>query len=161
MQILKNEFSTIGAVVDVKVFESGDLNQNVIRPRKYDSLLFGEIIGRNLDLFAFWHSSQRNDPGLNVAMYVNPKVDKLLENGRLISDKDKRQAQYAILAQEVKKDTPAIFLYSPDFIYILPKEVKGFSIGELTIPAERFNTIFNWYTETEKVWNWFVPNVSH
>ena len=60
----------------------GDLKQNVIRPRKYGSLLFGEVIGRDLDLFAFWHSSQRNDPGLNIAMYANPKADSLLETAR-------------------------------------------------------------------------------
>src|SRR5690606_17308620 len=60
--ILKNEWEQIGMSVEVKVFETNDLNQNVIRPRQYDSVLFGEIIGRGLDLYPFWHSSQRNDP---------------------------------------------------------------------------------------------------
>ncbi|MFA6339013.1 MAG: peptide ABC transporter substrate-binding protein [Candidatus Paceibacterota bacterium] len=157
-QILKTQYERIGAKVDVKIFEPGDLNQNVIRPRKYDALLFGEIIGRDLDLYAFWHSSQRNDPGLNIAQYVNPKIDKLLENGRLIYDKQKRLNQYKNFETEIKKDIPAIFLYSPDFIYIVPQKVKGFSIGGLAIPAERFNNVYNWYIETEKVWDIFVKN---
>ena len=55
-QIIKEEWEDFGIVVNLKIFEPADLNQNVIRPRKYDALLFGEIIGRELDLFAFWHS---------------------------------------------------------------------------------------------------------
>src|SRR3989344_2469416 len=83
-EIAKEEWEKIGAQVEVKIFEAGDLNQNVIRPRKYDALFFGEIIGRDLDLFAFWHSSQRKDPGLNIALYANSKADKLLEDARKI-----------------------------------------------------------------------------
>ena len=45
--LLKSMWEKIGAKVDVKIFETGDLTQNVIRPRKYDALLFGEIVGRD------------------------------------------------------------------------------------------------------------------
>jgi peptide/nickel transport system substrate-binding protein len=68
--------------VTVKTFETGNLYQSVIRPRNYDVLLFGQIINHESDLFAFWHSSQRKDPGLNIAMYTNPKVDKILETAQ-------------------------------------------------------------------------------
>ena len=93
-ELLKEMWEKIGAKVDIKVFEIGDLNQNVIRPRKYDALLFGEIVGREPDPFAFWHSSQRNDPGLNVALYANIKVDKILEETRTIEDNIKRGEKY-------------------------------------------------------------------
>ena len=42
--LLKSMWEKIGAKVDVKIFETGDLTQNVILPRKYDGLLFGEIV---------------------------------------------------------------------------------------------------------------------
>ena len=45
--LLKSMWEKIGAKVDVKIFETGDLAQNIIRPRKYDALLFGEIVGRD------------------------------------------------------------------------------------------------------------------
>ena len=93
-ELLKEMWSTIGAGVEIKVFKSGDLNQNIIRPRKYDALFFGEIIGRESDPFAFWHSSQRNDPGLNIALYANIATDKLLEEGRVKSDKEERTEIY-------------------------------------------------------------------
>jgi peptide/nickel transport system substrate-binding protein len=54
------------------------LNQ-IIRNRDYEALFFGQIINHESDLYSFWHSSQRTDPGLNIAMYNNKKVDNMLE----------------------------------------------------------------------------------
>lgn len=151
-EMLQEMWEEIGAKVDIKIFETGDLNQNAIRPRKYDALLFGEIIGRDMDLFAFWHSSQRNDPGLNIALYTNSAVDKLLEEGRRISGEERRREAYRKATEAIESDMPALFLYAPDFIYILPARVQGFRMERLMIPSERFLNIPEWYTETEKVW---------
>ncbi|MDD5050663.1 MAG: peptide ABC transporter substrate-binding protein [Candidatus Pacebacteria bacterium] len=155
-EILKSDWEKIGVHVDIKVYEPGDLSQEVIRPRKYDALLFGEIVGRDLDLFAFWHSSQRNDPGLNIALYTNVKADKILEQIRTLSDDSQKMDLYAQFEAELVKDTPAIFLYAPDFIYIIPQKVRGFSMGEVTTPSERFLTVSKWYIDTDKVWKIFV-----
>lgn len=157
-EMAKEEWEKLGAKIEIKVFEAGDLNQNVIRPRKYDTLLFGEIVGKDLDLFAFWHSSQRKDPGLNIALYANSTVDKLLEDGRKIENRTERIEKYKQFEEEVKKDLPVIFLYSPDFIYIMPEKVKGYSIGQIITPAERFLNVNEWFVETEKVWRIFAGN---
>lgn len=154
-ELIKNQWEALGAKVDLNVFEMTDLNQTIIRPRKYDALFFGEVVGRELDLYAFWHSSQRNDPGLNISMYTNAKVDKLLEDSRITSDPEKRIAMYQQIEREILNDLPAVFVYSPDFIYILPKEIKGFSIGKIVIPSDRFSDIEKWYIETDYVWNIF------
>lgn len=153
--LLKESWEKLGARVDVEIFELGDLNQNIIRPRKYDALLFGEIIGRDMDLYAFWHSSQRNDPGLNVAMYANSKTDALLEEARSLVDNEKRIEKYRLFADELKKDTPAVFLYSPQFIYLLPNTIKHNELIELTIPSDRFAESYRWYVDTERVWKIF------
>ena len=153
---IKTQWEAMGASVELKIFESGDLNQNVIRPRKYDAILFGEIIGRDSDLFAFWHSSQRNDPGLNIAMYMNSVADKLLEDMRRAIDKEKRTVAYEKFRAEIKKDVPAVFIYAPEFVYILPQKIKGVSIGTITVPAERFLNINEWYIDTNLVWKVFV-----
>jgi len=155
--LLKSMWEAIGAKIDVRVFETGDLSQNIIRPRKYDSLLFGEVVGRDPDPFAFWHSSQRNDPGLNVAIYANIKVDNILEEARGIEDEAMRAEKYKEFQEEVAKDTPAIFLFSPKFIYITPKNLKGPEAMErVTIPSERFSMIHQWYKATNKVWKIFA-----
>lgn len=155
-EIIVDEWKSIGIQAELKIFETGDLNQNVIRPRKYDSLLFGEIIGRGLDLFAFWHSSQRNDPGLNIALYANIDADKLLEDARTNSDRETREEEYKQFEDEVINDMPAVFIYSPDFIYIVPDKIKGLKLGSVTTPGERFLNIHEWYIKTDKVWNFFA-----
>ena len=111
--MVKKDWEDIGARVELITFDAGDLNQEVIRPRKYHALLFGEVVGRNPDLYAFWHSSQRLDPGLNVAQYANITADKLLEKTRNIEDRMERLLAYKELGAEMEKDIPAIFLYSP------------------------------------------------
>lgn len=155
-RLIEGYWKDFGAQVDVRVFESSDLNQGVIRPRKYDALLFGLVIGKNSDLYPYWHSSQRNDPGLNVAMYTNAKADKLLEKMRQATSTESRQSLYADFKKEIDADTPAIFLWSPDFIYAVPKKLQGVSLGEITTSSDRFAGVEKWYIESESVWNLFA-----
>jgi len=154
-EMVAEDWRALGADVTLQVYETGDLNQNIIRQRKYDALLFGEVVGRELDLFAFWHSSQRNDPGLNVALYANISADKYLEDARTESDQAIREEKYRAFEGEVKSDVPAVFLYSPFFIYVVPKEIKGLSLGSITTPAERFLNVHEWYVETNRIWKLF------
>jgi peptide/nickel transport system substrate-binding protein len=153
--LIKQDLSDIGIKVDVKTFEVGNLNQSVIRPRKYDALLFGEIINHESDLFAFWHSSQRKDPGLNVAQYTNAKVDKILEDASITIDEQSRIKKYTQFEAEIKKDMPAVFLYSPNFIYVVSQNLKGLSINNITSPKDRFSNVYLWYTETQNIWKIF------
>ena len=155
-EIIKQDLSKIGMKVDIKTFEIGNLNQSVIRPRDYDTLLFGQIINNESDLSAFWHSSQRKDPGINVALYANAKVDKILEDASITVNEQARIKKYAQFEDEIKKDMPAVFLYSPNFIYVISKNLEGFSINHLISPADRFSNIYSWYTETENVWKIFT-----
>ncbi|MEQ1499747.1 MAG: ABC transporter substrate-binding protein [Parcubacteria group bacterium] len=154
--LLQKQWQKLGAVVEVKIFEIGDLNQDIIKTRKYDSLLFGEIIGRDLDLYPFWHSSARNSPGLNIAMYTNLKADKILENIRKTTDEETQKEQFQKFDSEIKNDIPAILTYSPYFIYIVPHKVKNISLETLTNSSERFNDVFKWYIETNNVWKIFA-----
>ncbi len=156
--MLRDAWNAMGAKVDIKTFSASDLYQNVIRPRKYDVLLFGQQIGKDRDLYAFWHSSQIAAPGLNVAMYANIKVDKMLEDIRSTSDDSKRSTDYIQLNQLINADMPAIFLYAPDFTYVVPKSLKGVTLNPITVPSDRWNSVANWYVNTEKVWKVFTNN---
>ncbi|MBI2097371.1 MAG: hypothetical protein HYT46_00305 [Candidatus Vogelbacteria bacterium] len=151
-ELLRSAWGKFGARVEVKIFEAGALNQNVIRPREYEALLFGEIVGRDPDLYSFWHSSQRLDPGLNIALYTNAAVDKMLEDLKFLSPLTIKTDKLAAVAAEIVKGTPAIFLYTPDFLYLLPPEVNGVALDSINTPADRFLNIYQWYLATEKVW---------
>lgn len=151
-EIIKSAWTAIGVKINIKIFDSGELYQNIIRPRKYDALLFGQLIGKDRDIYAFWHSSQRNSPGLNVAMYANSKADSILEKIRTTNDEKLRKTKYEEFTKLINDDLPAIFLYSPDFIYLLPKKINTNNKFNITIPSDRWNSITDWYINTEKVW---------
>lgn len=156
-ELIKSMWEQLGAKVELKIFEIGDLNQNVIRPRKYEALLFGEVVGRDPDPFNFWHSSQRNDPGLNIALYTNTNVDKLLEKARTVSEEKEKDEIYKKFQEEIEKDISAVFLYSPSFIYLMPETIKGVEdLESATISSERFSQIHQWYIKTNKVWKIFA-----
>jgi peptide/nickel transport system substrate-binding protein len=155
-EILAKQWQEAGIIVSVHVYPTSELNSSIIRPRAYDAILFGEVVGRTLDLFAFWHSSQRNDPGLNLALYTNARADSLLARARATTNRNEREELYAQFADIVSEDIPAVFLYAPQFLYVFPEHIRGIELGALAVPGERFLNVYEWYTETEHVWSIFT-----
>ncbi len=152
-EAVADAWRAIGVKVEVHVYPLSELNTVVIRPRAYDAILFGEVIGRTVDLFAFWHSSQRNDPGLNLALYANPKTDTILTQARAATDKHTRVKLYEQFSTAIDLDTPAVFLYAPDFIYIIPSRLLGVELGTLTSPSDRFSDAYEWHINSQRVWD--------
>ena len=91
-------------------------------------------------------------------MYANARVDKILEDAFVTVNEEKRIKKYVDFNQEIKKDMPAVFLYSPNLIYAVSKDLGGFAIDRLTSPPDRFADIHSWFLRTEKVWKIFAQN---
>jgi peptide/nickel transport system substrate-binding protein len=153
---VKADWEKLGIPVDIELYEPGDLSQNVIRPRKYEALLYGMVIGRDQDLYAFWDSQERNDPGLNIALYANKTVDALLEDARSSSDQSQRTTDLQKIEDAVAADYPAAFIYAPDFTYAIPSDLKGVVLPQIITPADRFATVASWYRYTDAVWPFFA-----
>jgi peptide/nickel transport system substrate-binding protein len=151
-EILKTEWEAIGAKVTVVSIEPSVLSETVIRPRKYDALLFGEVIGRGEDLYPFWYSGERKDPGLNIALYTNSKADLLLQKARTATSSEETSKQLSSFVNIIKEDIPAIFLYSPEFIYVIPNKIKGLELPALEMAHERFAGILSSYINAKRVW---------
>ena len=114
------------------------------------------MLGRDSDPYPFWHSSQRSDPGLNIALYANTRVDTILTDARGEDDEEDRLKLYKSFIKEISTDNPAIPLYAPEFIYLLPQKINGVSLESVTIPSERFLNVYQWYIETDGVWSIFT-----
>lgn len=157
---VKTAWEKLGIPVDIELYESGDLSQNVIRPRKYEALLYGMVIGRDQDLYAFWDSQERNDPGLNIAMYANKTVDTLLEEARSSVDERTQAADLQKIEDTISADYPAAFIYAPNFTYVVPGDLKGVVLPQIITPADRFATVASWYRTTDAVWPFFAKDAS-
>lgn len=150
-EILKNSWQEIGIKANILPLNVGDLQQNYIKPREYEAILFGEILSLNPDPYSFWHSSEKKDPGLNLAMYDNRDVDKALEQARQVSDTE-RASHYQVFQSIIAEEVPAIFLYSPNYIHPCNQQVKDFDVKIIASPPYLFSNITEWYTETKRVW---------
>lgn len=83
--------------------------QNEI-PQDFQAFLAVMDIPKDPDQYSTWHSTQT---ATNIAHYKDPRIDKLLEDGRLEMDTEKRKKIYLDFQRFLVEDAPAIFLYHP------------------------------------------------
>jgi len=152
VEVVAKQWQTIGVEVTIEQFEQTGLVQSVIRTRDFQALLFGLDMNRTQDLYPFWHSSQRDDPGLNIAEYTNLTVDSLLEKARTEQDNELREEYLAQASQIIAQETPAIFLFQPTLSYLVRSNITISPMNALGRPADRFTTIADWHTESESLW---------
>ncbi len=147
---LINSWRNIGLSPELQIVPSSILTKEIIEKRNYDALLFGEEIGIIPDLFPFWHSSQKEPPGLNLSNYSNSRLDKLVEEIRTITEEDKRRQDFIEIQKILNEDKPALFLYNSYHLFLLPRKVQGNSISIVNFPSEKFSDIEKWYIKTKR-----------
>lgn len=86
-------------------------------PDNFDMFLTVLPIPADPDQYLYWQSLQQ---GTNISNYNNPKIDKLLEDGRKTFDLNERRKIYADFQRYIVDDSPAIFLYYPK-VYSIEK----------------------------------------
>lgn len=150
-QFLQESWSKIGAKVTIKILSDEKLQKEVIKTRDFEALIFGEVLGAIPDPYHFWHSSQKRDPGLNISLYENKEADKILEEIRKAPDKETQIKKLNDFVKIINKDKPAIFLFSPDYIYVQRKNISGFETEKIAFPSKRFEGIEKWHIKTKRV----------
>ncbi len=151
-ELISTMWQAAGVRTTIQKISSQQIVRELLQKRNYQALLYGEIVGFDPDPFPFWHSSQADYPGVNLAGYANRNADKLLEQGRTTMDPKERENAYKQFQDLLIKDVPAIFLYSPTYSYAMSKKVQGITLTSVNAPADRFLTINEWYVKTK--WQW-------
>lgn len=149
---IQKQLKKVGIRVFIELHDRGNLERDVIKPRNYEALLFGKALEFIPDPFPFWHSSQKTEFGLNLTMYKNEKVDELLENIRKEIDQNKQNEKLKEFQKIIIEDSPAVFLYNPDYLFFLSPRIKGITSGKIINPSDRFSSINNWYFQTQRIW---------
>lgn len=145
----------LGAEASFEFYEQSDLVQTIIRPRDYQALLFGVDVGRSLDLYPFWHSSSREDPGLNVSLFASMTVDKLVSDMRVATSTEERDQLIGKFVEEIDKEDPAVFLFAPSFEYVMRSNIRTTEMKHLQRPSERWSNIADWHMQESSVWPFF------
>lgn len=105
--IVADSWKRLGIDTQVEIFS--------FLPNDYDVLLIAREIPFEPDQYYFWHSTQ---PG-NLSNFKNPRIDKLLEDGRRISDKEERKNIYFDFQRFLSEECPAVFLIHPSSFTVL------------------------------------------
>lgn len=145
----------LGIPTQIDQYEQSDLLQGVIRTRDFQALMFGIDMSRSVDLYPFWHSSQREDPGLNIAQYANIEVDALLDQARTTQDSAERAEAMREIIEIIDTETPALFLFVPSMTYVVRPEITVAPLTGISRPQERFMNISDWYLATDNLWPMF------
>lgn len=150
-EIIQARWKEIGVKLVIRTLEPTKLLQENIKERKYDILLFGQGLSIIPDPYPFWSSFQKEYPGLNLSLYQNKDIDELLKNSREELNSKKRRGLLQKAQQKITDDIPAIFLYSPYYLYAVRDEVKGIDGKYIVDPSKRFINIENWYIYEKRV----------
>jgi ABC-type transport system substrate-binding protein len=144
---IKKQWDSLGINTEISLLEISSLENEVIKPRNYQILLFGKAFDITPDYFPFWHSSQKTEYGFNLSMYSSEKTDKILEDLRSEIDSEKIYQLNNLLSQEI----PAIFLFNPEYLLFTSNKIKGISPGTIFNPSQRFLDIENWHIKTKRI----------
>ncbi|HQR50208.1 MAG TPA: peptide-binding protein [Methylophilaceae bacterium] len=141
--LIQRRLKDIGIDVKIRVLEWASFIGRFIKTGDFDVVLLGWGLGQEPDQFNIWHSSQQAPGQFNFIGYSNPEVDKLLEQGRLELNPDKRQEIYHQFAKILLEDSPIVYLYAGYGLPAIHKRVKG--IDNPAPPAGIGHNAYEWY----------------
>lgn len=146
---LKFQLENLGFKVDLNIMPAGqDFLVSVIRPRNYDILIYEIELGSDPDLFAYYHSSQVSENGLNLSNFSNAILSDVILATRSTMDTSIRAAKFESFLKSWVSEVPAIGIYQVNLSYFVNKNVRSFSEDSRLVTAtDRFSDVSYWATE--------------
>lgn len=123
--IIQRRLKEVGIETHIRTLEWASLLTNFIKPGDFDAVVMGWGLGLDPDQYSIWHSSQQKPGQFNFIGYNNPAVDKLLEQGRLEFDPEKRMQIYHEFAKILYEDSPLVYLSAGYGLTAIHKRVQG------------------------------------
>ena len=149
---VKQAWEKLGVEVKLEAVSRGAFELGILRPRSFEVLLFSIITGRDPDPYAFWHSTQTDDPGLNFSSVTSRNIDAALEQGRSTLEDQARLEAYLKFQEEFSKEAPAILLYVSPYVYAQSKRIRASASAVIYAPADRFNEVEKWFIRFRPAW---------
>lgn len=157
--LIKDDWSKIGIVAQIKTSEIGEFHQDIVKNRNFSVLLFAVDTYNDNDIYNLWHSSGRVYPGSNITNYYSLTLDNNLEGLILLSnnnaDKQAVTTLYNNINDELYKNVAWVPLYNPYMIFTSDKDLKINSITHIYNTYEFLEGLDAAYINTEKVYSIF------
>ncbi|MBP6005689.1 hypothetical protein KA531_02205 [Candidatus Saccharibacteria bacterium] len=146
-QALGQQLIGYGIKIDIDLINNQQKFNDTIASRDYDILLFGQNTGSDSDVYSFWHSSQADFAGTNLANYKNPESDRLLESARLDPNPESRAKKISNFLAIWQSDTASVILYRPYYLIYSRIDLQ-IPIYKIITPSNRFDFAYLWKIQT-------------
>ncbi len=149
LETLLGQWRQLGVKINEHIIDASDPTQNFVQstlqPRAYDVLIYQLMVGRDPDVFAFWHSSQAVARGLNLSNYTNDLADDILTSARSTRGTALRNTKHIAFAKQWLSDAPAIGLYQSTVNSVVTRSVRGIDESDIVVsPEERYGGALYW-----------------
>jgi len=141
--LIQRRLKEIGIDARIRVLEWASFIGRFIKTGEFDAVVLGWSLSLDPDQYSIWHSSQQAPGQFNFIGYSNPQVDRLLEQGRLELDIEKRTKIYHEFARLLQEDSPIVYLYAGYGLPAIHKRIKG--IDDPAPPAGIGHNSHEWY----------------
>ena len=132
-QIIQQRLKEAGIQVNIWILEWSSLLHEFLDKRRFEAVLLGWALSRDPDLYDIWHSSKTGPGEFNFLGYANPKLDRLLEEGRRTFDFEKRRTIYRQIHATLYEEQPACFLFVPDALPAVHRRFQGVEVAPIGI----------------------------
>ncbi|MDC0932519.1 peptide-binding protein [Arcobacteraceae bacterium] len=126
-QIMQYQLEKVDIKMKIRVMEWQAFLNTVVHPRNFESVILGWSLALMPSARSIWHSSSDKKGGFNFAGYSNKKVDALIEKGEVTVNRDDLSKIYKEIYKEISSDLPYLFLYIPNSITAVNKNIKNVS----------------------------------
>ena len=136
----------------IKEVNKDELAVNVIKPRKYEAILFSQPLRWDSPYMKnLWHSDSREDPGRNFSQLDDEKMNEAIKALDTELNMDKRAEYYRVIQDRIKEEEPAVFLFAPGFYFVHLDALKGSDVTRVNVSYARFSDVNKWYTSEKRV----------
>ncbi|OGC43955.1 hypothetical protein A2400_00325, partial [candidate division WS6 bacterium RIFOXYB1_FULL_33_14] len=141
---LKELWKAEGIVLNLEPLSYKQITQEIVATRDFELLMFEVETTVDPDQYNLWHSLKSNYPDLNISGYSYERVDILLEDARRSTKLETREKNYSLFQRYLTQDSPAIFLYHPNYTYVVKDTVQISDISGIYYPYQRFDNVAYW-----------------
>ncbi len=132
-QIIQHQLLQAGVKVTIRTMEWQAFLNTVVMPRNFEAVILGWALGLMPDAYSIWHSEGSKKGGFNFIGYKNEKVDKLIKKAEKTIDRKELGKIYKEIFSLIVKDNPYLFLYIPNSITAVNKNIKNVSLSMIGV----------------------------
>jgi peptide/nickel transport system substrate-binding protein len=146
--IVAERWRGLGVAVTIETIGTTTLVRDYLTTRDFDAALFAHVEDADPDPYPAWHSTQTGPNRANLASFADSRVDRILEEARLLAPPPRRSQLYYEFQELFAQELPSLPLYVSTALYVQDASLQGVRVTSLASPAARFWQVQDWYLKT-------------